>query len=207
MTNEKTAPEGEQKKHKKAKVLMWVGALLALFVIAGAITSLRFINRDENGEETDTTQVSEEPVEEIEENGEETELTEEVENEIDVDFEQEELESQFLNWDEMGIPEVYIEYSDGEIGRPDPEFEWQEDGIPNFITIFESSENALQNYVNVALNQGWELERERLADGSEDDSWIISKVESNTLHSIQLSWHNGDSSYAILILTSTSLEE
>ena len=202
MTNEKTAPQGEQKNHKKAKVLMWVGAILALFVVAGAITSLRFINREKNGEKIDTTQVEEET------SSEEASVEDpSVENEIDFDLIEYGEGSQYLQWNEMGIPEVYIEYTSGLIGRPEPEFEWQADGVPNFITIFGSNENALGDYVNMAVRQGWDLERERLADGSEDDSWSISKVEDNTLHSVQLSWHNGDSSYVILILTSTSLEE
>lgn len=205
MKNEKSAPEGVQKNHKKGKVLIWVGGILALFVVAGAITSLRLLNRGDNGEETEDTQVMEEIGEEIGENEGIPELLEEEGDEID--FFLEEVESQFLDWDEMGIPEVYIEYSDGEIGKPDPEFEWQDDGVLNFINIFGSSEKALQDYVDMALTQGWEIESERLTGESEDDSWQISKVEGDTLHTMQLNWHSGESSYLALILSSTSLEE
>lgn len=200
MTTEKKDTKGVKEASKKAKSLLWIGGILALFVLAGSITSIRMIYTKKG---VDSQSQTPETIEEATEQD-NTESTDQEEVVIEEDFEE---QSQFISWDELGIPEVYIEYSNGVISRPVPTFEWQEGGIPNFLTVLDSSESAIESYVNSAVQEGWNLEWEREVMGSEDNSWAISKTEDDTLHSMQLNWYSGDSSFVSIILTSTPLEQ
>lgn len=192
----KKTVSGEEKKSPKApKWLLWVAIFLAVLITIGVLVANMLINGSEEEEDTQT---------------EETAITQEEAEEGDVGFVDEEFEEDyepFITWESMEIPSVYPEYTDGEVGRPDPPFQWRDEGIPNFVTVFDTSREAVTEYVRQAVEAGWEEEEvEDEMGGSIEASWILSKEEDDKLHTLQLNWHGGENPYLSMILTSTDLE-
>jgi len=186
MPDKKTS--NEKKSPKLPKWLLW-GALAAAILLIGSVLAVNILYRTSVDEDSEAT---------------EAELTEEEQMEKAL---QEEVEREpYITWESMEIPEVYPEYNNGDVATPDPAFQWYGEGIPNFITILNTDETAIQTYIDKALQNNWKLEESPEEPGEEDESWFLT-VEGEETHSILLKWFAGDNSYLKMTLTSTPAEE
>jgi hypothetical protein len=187
---QETKQKDSSKKRISPKLLIWIGVLLTILI---ATVFFMF----------DYPLVEQEKEVETSEDDTEIVLTEEEEEE------REKLEEQepYITWESMDIPPVYPEYTDGQIGTPSPAFEWMGDGVSNFVTVYNTSENTIKEYVDQAVNAGWELVWAEETQGDEDNSWALSKEEDEVTNSIVLNWYSGENSYLTMILTSNNTEE
>lgn len=186
MQEKDNTPVQEKQAPKAPKWLLWIALVLAVLLTIGVLIANMLINGLDSTEDTETEERIEEQQTEEEalmENGE---------------F------NPYITWESMNIPNIFPEYTDGDIGTPDPPFKWLEEGIPNFVTIFNSSEKFVREYVLEAMEQGWEEEAETETD--ESIIWRFSKEENEKLYTMELVWHTEELSYLSMILTSAVLE-
>lgn len=189
MNDKKIPNKQEKKKLSLPKWLLW-GALGIAVLLIGSALAVNILYKTTIDEDSEATEV---------------ELTEE--EQTQQALEEEEQREPYITWESMKIPTVYPEYSDGNVATPDPAFEWTEEGIPNFITVLNTSQNATQAYVNDAIQNGWQTEEPEEELGDEDSRWFLTLQEGNTTHSILLKWFGENYNYLNMTLTSTPIEE
>lgn len=119
-------------------------------------------------------------------------------------FEQEEaeLEGQAASWDSLGIPAIFPEYTDGDIQLNIFGFEWAARGVPNMLSIYNTSEEEIERYVYEAVEEnGWTLQWEREQMGDEMNSWAIDIEANDTVYTALLEYHEDNSEeYLIMFL-------
>lgn len=111
-------------------------------------------------------------------------------------------EEQYVTWASLGIPSTIPEYTDGNIQKPILDFTWTTGGVPNFVTVYNTSEEAIEEYVQNAIDNGWTLLWERGQEGDEDLSWALSYGENE--YGILLNWYGVSSDYLSILLTEGS---
>ncbi len=109
-------------------------------------------------------------------------------------------EVEYVSWGSLGIPEIIPEYTDGVIEKPFFDFNWTTGGVPNSFAVYETSEAAIEEYVENAVNDGWEISWANEVQGDEDDSWALSYEVDGKTYSILLSWYGVSDDYLMIIL-------
>jgi hypothetical protein len=188
METQQTPKAGETTKSSPPKWLLWVSLAVAILIIAGVLFANRLIEMGREALDNykeDTVEIVQEPT-----------------------WEQGE-EVIYLTWSSMGIPSIFPEYNDGKIAAPYLEsFAWKESNQPNFVTIYDTSEEAIEEYVNGAVESGWQLQWEReVLEGDISTSWAIITEEDGITYSAVLTWQDEEEPYLDMLLVSTSAEQ
>jgi hypothetical protein len=163
-----------------SRVTFWLLLIVVIMLIVGIAWSLTLMLEDS------TASVDEDTVEETDEYREYQDEFSFEEDEIFYD----DVEVSYVSWDVLDIPEIFPEYVDGDIADTGVDT-WQS-GESNFYFIYNSSVEAIEYYVQSAVENGWKLvwEREDLYnDGSL--SWAVDIEDAGTSYFITLDWVEG----------------
>jgi hypothetical protein len=102
----------------------------------------------------------------------------------------------YATWESIGIPDEFLEYTDGDI-LVDSAYS---DDLPLFfVQIDNSSVEAIEQYVDNALSQGYTLIWERDTQTEADLSWLINLETDEAYFGIQLDYYE-EENYIIMIL-------
>ena len=106
---------------------------------------------------------------------------------------------EYVTWDYYNFPDQFPEYSDGRIQKPFMTQDW----YPIIIGIEGSSVQAIEEYVQRALQAGYSLQWEREVMGDEDLGWAVSMETDEENFSIILNYYedfSGIPDYVSLLL-------
>lgn len=92
---------------------------------------------------------------------------------------------EYVSWSYFDLPAQFPEYTDGRIQKPFMLQDW----YPIIIGIEGTSEQAIEDYVQRAIGEGFELLWEREVQGDEDLSWAVSLATDETHYSIILAFY------------------
>jgi len=104
----------------------------------------------------------------------------------------------YVTWESIGIPDEFLEYTDGDI-LVDSAYK---DGLSLplfFVQIDNSSVEAIEQYVDNALSQGYTLNWERDTQHDADLSWLINMETDEAYFGIQFDCYE-EEDYIIMIL-------
>ena len=105
---------------------------------------------------------------------------------VEGELEESEASSQdFVTWEYYNFPSQFPDYTDGRIQKS---FMLQ-DSYPVIVGIEDTSVQAIEDYVQRAINDGFVLLWEREAQGDEDLGWAVSKSTDGEHYSIMLSYY------------------
>ena len=92
---------------------------------------------------------------------------------------------EYVSWSYFDLPAQFPEYTDGRIQKPFMLQDW----YPIIIGIEDTSVKAIEDYVQRAIGEGFELLWERVAQGDEDLGWAVNKSTDEEHYSIMLSYY------------------
>ena len=109
-----------------------------------------------------------------------------------VDVEEDNFEGQdsqqlqdIVTWQSKGIPDVFPEYTGGDVVQ----YPWHADSWPNFVPINNASLEAIEEYVEKALTQGYTLQWEKEQMGDEDMSWALNLEKEDAVYNILINYY------------------
>jgi len=102
----------------------------------------------------------------------------------------------YVTWESIGIPDEFLEYTDGDI-LVGPFFDI--DSPPSIIQIDNSSVEAIEQYVDNALSQGYTLDWERSKQFDADLSWAISLETDEANFGTELGYYE-EENYIVMVL-------
>ncbi len=103
----------------------------------------------------------------------------------------------YVTWESIGIPDEFLEYTDGDI-LVGPLFDIDSPG-PSIIQIDNSSVEAIEQYVDNALSQGYTLDWERSKQFDADLSWAISLETDEANFGTELGYYE-EENYIVMVL-------
>ena len=92
---------------------------------------------------------------------------------------------EYTTWGALALPPQFPEFTDGKILTPGI---WQ-DWYPKILGIENTSVQAIEAYVQRALDQGYTLQWEREIMGDEDLGWAVSMETDTEVYGIILSFY------------------
>lgn len=92
---------------------------------------------------------------------------------------------EYVTWGFYNFPSQFPEYTDGRIQKPFSLQDW----YPVVVGIEDTSVQAIEDYVQRAIDAGFELLWEREAQGDEDLGWAVSKSTDEEHYSVMLSYY------------------
>ena len=102
----------------------------------------------------------------------------------------------YVTWESIGIPDEFLEYTDGDILVNSA----YSDDLPLFfVQIDNSSIEAIEQYVDNALSQGYTLEWERSMQFDADLSWAISLETDEANFGTELGYYE-EENYIVMVL-------
>lgn len=116
---------------------------------------------------------------------------------------QEGVERDYLSWGELNLPPNFPAYTNGDIQSPAEDFTWVGGGAPNLLTVYNTTEEAIEEYIASAVEDDWTVMWERNKDGDEDLSWAIAYETEENTYSILFYWYGDTSDYLTIILKET----
>ena len=115
--------------------------------------------------------------------------------------ETETVEEEFVSWNSLGIPAIFPEYAYGDITEDYFGFSWSTGGVPNFLTIHNTTQDDIRMYVDEAVANGWELQWEEEVMGDEENSWSLYMETDETVYTALLEYHVDETEeYLLMIL-------
>ena len=180
------APPSVQTEEKKSSVFTkwWFWLIILVLIIVAAFFIFQTTQDEEVTEEQET--VSPPTEEEIQQPELETETT---------------LEGAYVSWDSLDIPTVFLEYTYGDIVEDFFDFSWETGGVPNFLTIYNTTQDDIRMYVDEAVSNGWELQWEEEVMGDEENSWSLYLETEETVYTTLLEYHLDEKGeYLVMIL-------
>jgi hypothetical protein len=110
-------------------------------------------------------------------------------------------EEEYVSRDSLDIPSVFPEYSDGDIAKQTFSSTWNTEGAPNIITVGNTSQTAIEEYVQNAIEEGWEMDWENEQMGDEDASWALHIESGGKTYNIALNWYGVTEDLLTIVMT------
>ncbi len=183
-----------EKKSIFSKWWFWVIVVILLIAIVGALILFTLFKKGKDF--ITNNDLAESIIEQSEDNEEQESKSDTSETSSDTEY---------VAWESLDIPDIFPKYTQGDIEKPYL-FTWSNMGIPNILGVYNTTREDIENYVESAASEGWEILWEDQVMGDEDSSWALSLDDNGYTYSILLNWYGETEDYLSLVLGQTAVE-